>query len=145
MRLAWALVIAAGFAAPAHGWEEPARGSQARSDLMSAVRPHVEWHLGAPVQFVVNDLRVDGDVAYGSLSPQRPGGAAIDVFSTPAYRRGSLSYEELDGLRFHVLYQKSGKVWVAVHWSMGATDVWWAVSELCAVWRPVTPEVCQGL
>ncbi|SPJ30290.1 hypothetical protein [Falsiruegeria mediterranea] len=145
MRTVWAAVIWALLAASAQAWTEPARGSQTRSDLMSAVRPLVEWQLGAPVQFVVNELRAEGDVAYWSLSPQRPGGAAIDLFSTPAYQRGALSYEELDGLRFHVLYQKSGTVWVAVQWSMGATDVWWAAPDYCAIWRPVTPEVCQGL
>ncbi len=145
MRAVWAILIWAVLAGSAMAWTEPARGSQARSDLMNAVRPHVEWQLGAPVQFVVNELRVAGDVAYAALSPQRPGGAAIDLFSTPAYRRGALSYDELDGLRFHVLYRKSGKVWVAVQWSMGATDVWWAAPDFCAIWRPVTPEVCQGM
>lgn len=144
MRAVWAVVIWAGLAVPAMAWQEPARGSQTRSDLMSAVRPIVEWRLGAPVEFVVNDLRVDGDLAFASLSPQRPGGGKIDPYSTPAFQRGSFSYGELDGTGFHVLYKKSGAVWVAVHWSIGATDVWWSTAEFCATWSPVTPKACLG-
>ena len=37
---------------------------------MDAIRPHVEWQLGQPIQFVVGDLRVSGDVAFGVLNPQ---------------------------------------------------------------------------
>lgn len=61
--------------ASAEGWYEPKRGSDERSALMDAIRPHVEWQLGQPIQFVVGDLRVSGDVAFGVLNPQRPGGA----------------------------------------------------------------------
>ena len=66
------------------------RGTALRAALMDAVRPHVEWRLGAPVQFVVRDLRVAGDVGFASLWPQRPGGAQIDLYQTPGYARGDL-------------------------------------------------------
>ena len=29
--------------------------------------------------------------------------------------------------------------------AMGATDVWYAYEPICAVWRPVIPEACQGM
>jgi hypothetical protein len=58
-------------AAPAAGWEEPARGTKTRKALMDAVRPHVEWSLGARVEFVVGKLRRSGDVAYAELTAQR--------------------------------------------------------------------------
>ncbi|MFT5006729.1 MAG: hypothetical protein ACI8YI_002357 [Paracoccaceae bacterium] len=32
---------------------EPARGSETRRALMDAIRPHAEWNLAAPVEFVV--------------------------------------------------------------------------------------------
>ena len=50
-------------------WEEPKRGSDDRMGLMDAIRPHAEWSLGVPIQFVVGQLRVDGDVGYASLMP----------------------------------------------------------------------------
>jgi len=38
---------------PAIGWawEEPQRGTDTRSALMDALRPHAEWMLGKPVEF----------------------------------------------------------------------------------------------
>ena len=121
---------------------EPARGSETRRALMDAIRPHAAWNLGAPVEFVVDDLRVLGDIGYGSLAPQRPGGGRIDFWQTPMLKRGGIEPEFYDGVHMHVLYQKSGATWVAVHWSIGATDVWFADPELCAVFRAVTPEFC---
>ena len=47
-----------------------------------------------------------------------------------------------DGTTVYVLYQLSGATWVAVHWAIGATDVWWADQELCVTFRSVTPEAC---
>ena len=111
---------------------------------MDAMRPHVEWVLGAPVQFVVDDLRMAGNVGYAALSPQRPGGKQIDIRRTPGFARGQLEPDFMDGTYLHVLYRKSGRVWVAVHWSMGATDVWFAAPEYCAIWRAVIPEFCVG-
>lgn len=78
-----AVVLAMCTIVPAAAWEVPARGSALRSDLMDAARPHAEWMLGAPVEFVVTELRVSGDLALAMLVPQRPGGGAIDVLRTP--------------------------------------------------------------
>ena len=121
---------------------EPARGSALRRHLMEAIRPHAEWTLGAPVEFVVSDLRVSGEIGYAALEPQRPGGGRIDFWQTPLMKRGEIDPEFYDGVHMHVLYQKSGETWVAVHWSIGATDVWWADPALCSIFRTVTPEVC---
>ena len=51
----------------------------------------------------------------------------------------------MDGVGVQALYRRSGNTWVAVRWVLGATDVWWSERELCFYWRPVIPEVCQGL
>ncbi len=110
---------------------------------MDAIRPHAEWQLGAPVQFVVQELRRSGDLAYGALTAQRPGGRAIDLRATPGYARGQIDPEYMDGTSFHALYRKVGETWVAVHWSIGATDVWFAAPEFCREYRSVIAEYCQ--
>lgn len=138
-----ALLLSAPVAA--QDWTEPARGSATRSALMDAIRPHVEWQMGSPVEFRVWDLRVAGDLAFASVWPQRPGGQEIDLWSTPAFQRGDLHPEEIDGIGVQALYVRSGQTWVAVHWALGAGDVWYAYEPLCAVWRRVIPEVCQGM
>lgn len=142
--LAAALAVFLFLPAGARAWEEPARGTPTRAALMDALRPHAVWLLGAPVQFVVYDLRRDGDLAFASVGPQRPGGLAIDLWKTPGARRGELAADMMDGVSMQALYVRSGKTWVAVHWAIGATDVWWSQPELCRVWRPVIAQACQG-
>lgn len=110
--------------------------------MMDAIRPQAEWNLGAPVEFVVDDLRVAGGVGYAVLSPQRPGGMAISFWDTPLYKRGQVNPEFYDGTTMHVLYVRSGDLWVAAHYSIGSTDVWWADPELCQTFKSVTPEFC---
>ncbi|PJE34579.1 hypothetical protein CVM52_21530 [Pseudooceanicola lipolyticus] len=139
----WLIWAAAPLAA--QSWHEPPRGSATRGALMEAVRPLVEWQLGAPVEFIVYDLRQYGDIAFANLYPQRPGGGEIDLYRTPGYARGELSPDFMDGAGVQALYRRSGNTWVAVRWVLGATDVWWSERELCFYWRPVIPDVCQGL
>ena len=87
MRSVFALVLGVfvfgGAPVFAQSYSEPARGTATRAALMDAIRPHVVWDLGQPIEFVVDELRVAGDVAYGSLSPQRPAGGAIDLYNHP--------------------------------------------------------------
>lgn len=125
-------------------YREPERGSATRSSMMNAIRPHAEWNFGPPVEFVVSDLRVSGNVGYASLEPQRPGGDQIDLATTPMAAFGGYDPEFSDGASMHVLYQLSGGTWVAVHWSIGATDVWFAAPEFCRIWVAVIPEFCGG-
>ena len=138
--LIWAVMSASA----AFAWEEPKRGSAARAALMDALRPHAEWMLGKPVEFVVHDLRRAGNVAFAAVYAQRPGGGAIDVARTPGAARGQLDAEYMDGTSLQALYRLSGKTWVAVHWEIGATDVWYADPRLCPEFRAVIPEVCGG-
>lgn len=126
------------------GYVEPARGTPERKVLMDALRPHIEWLLGAPVEFVVWDLRVSGGVAFFSGMAQRPGGGAIDVADTPAARRGQLDPEVGDGATVQALYRLSGETWVAVHWAVSATDVWYSWEPLCREYHEVVPEACPG-
>lgn len=144
-RFVLAVVLLMSGPVAAQGWTEPARGSATRAALMDAIRPQAEWMLGAPVEFMVWDLRVSGDLAFASVTPQRPGGTPIDPWSTPAYHRGEIYPDDMEGVNIQALYVLSGQTWVAVHWVMGATDVWYAYGPICTVWRRVIPEACQGL
>lgn len=142
------VVVACGVGtAGAQIYYEPERGTATRSALMDAIRPHVEWDLGQPIEFVVNDLRVSGDVAFASLAPQRPGGTPIDLRDTPWYRRNwdpnSDFMDFMDGTHTEVLYRRMRDTWVAVHFAIGATDVWYDWDEYCPEYRSVIPEWCK--
>ncbi len=139
------VIVLAGGLANAQSWSEPKRGTATRTALMDALRPHAEWQLGAPVEFVVHDLRRAGNLAYASITAQRPGGHVINQYKTPGYRRGDIDPEFSDGTSIQALYRKSGETWVAVHWAIGSTDVWFAYDEMCRTYAPVIPEFCQGM
>ena len=126
----------------ADSYFEPKRGTALRSSLMDAIRPHIEWELGQPIEFVVNELRASTNYALAFLSPQRPGGITIDILKTPGFQRGSLEPNYMDGTAVVVLYEKKRETWVAVHHSIGATDVWFSEPELCFQYRSVIPEFC---
>lgn len=129
-------------ASPLYAWTEPARGSADRAKLMDALRPLAEWSLDAPIEFVVDDLRMQGDVAFAMVSPQRPGGKQIDLYKTPMVLRDGQDPQYMDGARIDALLQRSGNTWVAVHWAIGASDVWWADPAFCPEYGAVIPEVC---
>ena len=139
MMAAGVLAVLAG---PAFGWDVPARGTALRAALMDAARPAAERDLGAPVEFVVGQLRVAGNVAFAALQPQRPGGGQIDLRLTPLVARDGNDPEYMDGTHMEVLYRRSGATWIAVAWQFGSTDVWYATPEYCAAFRAVIPEVC---
>lgn len=126
----------------AQGWTTPARGTATRAALMDAIRPHVEWMLGAPVEFRVTELRLLGNRAFAMLEPQRPGGGAINMAKTPMAARGDYAPEFSDSPHVEVLYVKSGDTWVALHWALGATDVWYSWEPICAEFRQLIPEAC---
>ncbi|WP_372838580.1 hypothetical protein [Phaeovulum sp.] len=140
MAVGFSMVLAGG--AAAQGWVTPERGTATRAQLMDAIRPHAEWMLGAPVEFVVNDLRLLGDRAFAMLEAQRPGGGKIDMFKTPMIARGEFDPYIVDTPHIEVLYVKSGDTWVALHWAIGATDVWYAWEPICAPFRALIPEAC---
>ena len=116
----------------------PERGSDLRADLLDAIRPHAEWDLGAPVEFVVGDLRVSGDVAFADLWAQRPGGAQIAIESSPMAQRGEWTGAG-DGPQVQALLQRSGRMWVAVHVVVSPSEAWWMWEPLCPLWAPVMP------
>lgn len=126
----------------AQEWRPPARGTETRAALMDALRPHVEWELGAPLEFVISELRVAGDLGFAMVTAQRPGGVAIDMLATPGYQRGTIEPAEMDGTSVQALYRKSGTTWVAVHHAIGATDVWFSWDPLCQEYQAVIADFC---
>lgn len=53
-------------------------GSPDRAAIMDALRPTAEREYGAPVEFIVLELRRSESVAFASVQPQRPGGGGIN-------------------------------------------------------------------
>ena len=57
-------------------------------------------------------------------------------------QRGEYWPEVSDGGTIQALMQRSGRMWVAVHHAIGATDVWYSSPEFCGPWRALLPNVC---
>lgn len=100
--------------AAAQSFHTPPPGSAERRAVLDAVRPHVEGELGAPVEFVVQQLRVGGGWAFVQAVPQRPGGRAIQQ-----------PHPDMDGVRTEAVLRRDGRNWIVVGWAVGATDVWY--------------------
>ncbi|WP_151719891.1 hypothetical protein [Gemmobacter serpentinus] len=132
------LIVLVLSAPAALGFERPERGSAERKAMLDAIRPIAEWNLGPPVEFVVQDLMVEGSYGWASLLAQRPGGAAIALDQAPMVARDDMAEDLIDRVDGHptlqVMLQKSGETWVAVNWAIGATDVWYAGEPYCAQW-----------
>ena len=106
--------------ADAAGWTTPKRGSQERRAIMDAMRPTVERKLNAPIEFVVNELRVIGDWAFAQVTPQRPGGRPINLRNTPL--KAEADY--MDGVRTEMFLRRRNGRWQVIDHAIGATDVW---------------------
>lgn len=140
--VALSMVLAlVGFSATAQQVYEPPRGSSERRALMDAVRPLAESLFYPPIEFVISDLRVSGNVAFASVVAQRPGGGAIDVYSSPGWRDGYF-LPDSDPTAGQALLQRSGDGWVMAYGLFGATDVWWQSPETCASFYAVISNVC---
>ncbi len=113
-----ALSFSAATAQPVH---EPARGTAERKDILNAVRPVLEARVGPPVEFVVDWMRSGNGWAFVQLSPQRPGGGAIDLRRTTY--AGQMDY--MDGLMTFALLRFQYARWNLVDFAVGPTDVFW--------------------
>jgi hypothetical protein len=137
------LVLATG--ATAQSFTEPQRGSELRTDLLDALRPMAEWNLGAPVEFVVQEMRVSGDVAFVAVWAQRPGGAQIDVEHSPSAQHEWIDWTVGDGPSIQALMKKEGRMWVAVEIGINPTERWYDDQRFCPLWHDVLdPDICGG-
>lgn len=105
---------------------EPPRGSELRQELLDTIRLLAEYDLGAPVEFRVIEIQVDGNIAFARMMAQRPGGGEIDMVDTPMVRWRYAEPYEFDGPRFEVFYVRTETGWQITDFGMGSTDVWWS-------------------
>ncbi|MGD9740235.1 MAG: hypothetical protein AB7O56_02340 [Bauldia sp.] len=134
-----ALGLAAGIASPALAQvEAPAQGTPLRAEILDALRGHAVSELGAPIEFVVNDIRVLGEWAYVDATPQRPGGG--EIFYVYTRYQGAQDAGAFDDNAVALLRQTPAG-WLVYEYSFGATDVAWLP---WMTWYPVPPEVFPG-
>jgi len=122
------LLIGATIGVSAQPVHEPARGTGERSEILNTVRPMLEARVGPPVEFVVNWMRSGNGWAFVELSPQRPGGGAIDLSQT-TYARDA---EYMDGLLTFALLRYQYGRWNLIDFVVGPTDVFWQGDPLYA-------------
>lgn len=140
---AFSLAALASVGAVAQKYSEPPRGSVERTDLLDAIRPLAQWAFDPPLEFVVKEMRVSGDVAFVSVSAQRPGGEPINAATSPVVLRDGESPDLVDGPQLQALMQRSGRMWVSVQYSIGATDAWYCADVFSTTWKTVLPEICN--
>ncbi len=122
----------------------PAKGSPDRKAILDAVRPLAERDLGAPVEFVVGEFNVAGDMAFVALKAQRPGGGPIDPYRTPfAEENGEEAVSMFDCCHVEAVLQKNQGVWRVLESGVGATDVWY--TEWCRRTPPRLIGICSSL
>lgn len=124
------------------GPETPERGTDLRRSILDAVRPGAEDIYGAPVEFVVDDMRVAGDLAFVSLRAQRPGGQPIDIRTTPGFRANRLWPAPGTPEEVQAVLSRSGDRWTLTSLVTQPTEAWW-LSD-CATWGVLFPETCAA-
>ncbi|MEM1342693.1 MAG: hypothetical protein AAGF68_10240 [Pseudomonadota bacterium] len=122
--------------------QTPPPGTALRAALLDAVRPLAAYDLGAPIEFRVIELRVEGDRAFGRMTAQRPGGAAIDPAETPMHLRDGVSLDLFDGPRLEVFFHEQDGAWRVVEYVIGATDAWWYGYD-CDNYGVFFPRFCE--
>ena len=98
------------------------RGDPARRALLDTVRPAVEIDVQGPVEFVVDDLRREGEWAFFAGGMQHPGGVPIVCPRT----RFADECDFMDGFSVFALLREEGPRWRLVDLMVGPTDVGWA-------------------
>lgn len=118
----------------------PARGSAARDAILATARAIAGYDLGAPIEFVVDHMMVDGDVAFLSATAQRPGGVPIDLEKTPMVVRDGDPPSLIDGPVLVMFLKQVNGHWYIDDFSIGATDVWWIGDPFCKTFATVMPD-----
>ena len=96
-------------------------GDPLRRTLLNTLRPSIEDELNQPVQFMVDQLKIQGDWAFYAGSVQRPDGRPID-FSKTRYA-SALENGVFDGPGTFALLRRSAGAWRVVTFVVGPTDV----------------------
>lgn len=110
---------------------EPARGSADRAALLANARTMAGYHLGAPVELVVQHMMVDGDRAFVQVQPQRPGGGPIVIADTPMVLRDGEPPSMIDGTVLTAYMNRVAGTWYVFAFAIGSTDAWWVGDPYC--------------
>lgn len=121
--LAFVLFVPVAFGQTAY---EPERDSAERKAIMNALRVPVEKELKKKAIFAVSHLKVQGNWAFMTGTPQKADGSQMDY-------RGTIYQQEQENGAFDdgivALLKKTGGKWRVVKYLIGATDVpygyWW--------------------
>lgn len=122
------LLLATVVSVSAQSVHEPGRGTAERSDILNTIRPLLEARVGPPVEFVVDWMRSGSGWAFVQVSPQRPGGGAIDLYRTTYANQA----EYMDGIVTFALLRYQYNRWNLVDYAVGPTDVFWQGDPLYA-------------
>ena len=95
------LLAALALAGAAQAYVVPPPGSEARKQVLGALRPAVEKRLGPDIEFKVTEIRVQRDWAFVVAGPQRRGGKPID-----GWRIFGEHFGNMDGLRVEAVLRK---------------------------------------
>jgi hypothetical protein len=117
-----AVVMIAGSNAALAQVETPPLGSPVRAAILEAVRGITAAELGGPIELEVVQMRVVGEWAFVTVSPQRPGGG--EIFYTFTRYQGPWAAGALDTLA-DVLLRLTPAGWLVFEYSFGAADVQW--------------------
>jgi hypothetical protein len=114
-----------------------------RAAILNALRPRAARDLGPPVEFVVSEFRQQGNIAFVSVTAQRPGRREIDLTRTPVGKDGGA--EEMDGPTIQAFFKRTGRVWQVDLYAIGATDVWYMDPVICATYaRVMSASLCPA-
>jgi hypothetical protein len=138
-----ALVLCATSHSGAYAFYEPERGSPHRKALMDGLRSIAERAYGAPVEFVVHEIRLGRGVAFVRVEGQRPGGGSINLRTTPLHQYEGVPLDLISSASTEALMINVAGRWKVIHFANAPTDVWWANSEYCPVFAEVLPEICR--
>ena len=120
------LIIVFAAATFAQSVHTPDPGSAERKAILGALRMPVERELKQKIVFAADMFKVQGNWAFISGTPQKPGG------SRPDYR-GTIYADAVDSgafdNNFFALLKKAGGRWKVTKFAIGCTDVcyedWW--------------------
>ena len=101
---------------------EPKPGTKERKAVLDALRPYVQKRVGGKIEFKVEWLRSNGETAFFSGTPQRPGGAdRLDEDD----RYAEQDREGMFGGGVAALMKRKGGKWTPDTVWIGPTDVPW--------------------
>lgn len=120
----------------------PPPGSPLRRTLLNVLRPLIVADLGAPIEFVVDGMRVAGNRAFVQVNAQRPGGRPIDLTRTRLAHRVEVG--AIDGTRIEAFMIRRNGRWSVEEHSVGSTDVWYSDPRFCEHYSAVLPDgICR--